>query len=199
MRPPPSAQTASICGSCLGSSEPESFAMLLVCHSIRSPSLCDRENQAIFATRSPTAIRDIRPFRLRRKQIPETSRSGTWTTRRTRSRLFFDLPFLAMGEGLCAAIGFHRYWKDRLQYARGKIELDPSPMSAKGPIADIARSIRSPHRRARNSIELATREAARCRGTEHPVDQGPLYGSSRWSHVLCNAAASSITLAQTRS
>src|SRR5215510_10741030 len=132
MRPPPSAQTASICGSCLGSFEPESFAMLFVCQSIWPPSLRGWENQAIFAARSPTAIRDIRPFRLRRKQIPETSRSGTWTTRRTRSRLFFDLPFLAMGEGLCAAIGFQRYWKDRLQYARGKIELDPSPMSAKG-------------------------------------------------------------------
>src|SRR5262245_42896346 len=132
MRPPPSAQTASICGSCLGSSEPESVAMLLVCQSIRSPSLCDRENQAIFATRSPTATRDIRPFRLRRKQIPETSRSGTWTTRRTRSRLFFDLPFLAMGEGLSAAIAYRDIWKDRLCYARGKIELEPSPMSALG-------------------------------------------------------------------
>ena len=105
--------------------------MLLVCQSIRPPSLRDRENQAIFATRSPTAIRDIRPFRLRRKQIPETSRSGTWTTRRTRSRLLFDLPFLTMGEGLCAAIGVPRYWKDRLHMRGGKIELD-SPMSAKG-------------------------------------------------------------------
>src|SRR5262245_31931659 len=99
MRPAPSAQTASICGSCLGSSEPESFAMLLVCQSIWPPSPYDRENHAIFATRSPTAIKNILPFRLRRKQIPDTSRSGTWTTRRTRRRLFFGLPFLAMGEG----------------------------------------------------------------------------------------------------
>src|SRR5262249_49500664 len=95
-----SAQTASICGSCLGSFEPESFAMLFVCQSIWSPSLRGWENQAIFAARSPTAIRDIRPFRLRRKQIPETSRSGTWTTRRTCNRAFFDLPFLAMGRSL---------------------------------------------------------------------------------------------------
>jgi hypothetical protein len=73
--------------------------MLLVCQSIWPPSLYDKENHAIFATRSPTAIRDIRPFRLRRKQIPDTSRSGTWTTRRTRSRLLFGLPFLAIGEG----------------------------------------------------------------------------------------------------
>src|SRR5262245_18146459 len=130
MRPLPAAQIASICWSRLGSFEPESFAMLLVCQLIRPSSLRGWENQAIFATRSPTAISEIRPFRLRRKQMPETSRSGTWTTRRTRSRLFFDLPFLDIGEGLCAAIGLHRYWKDRLQYARGKIELDPSPMSA---------------------------------------------------------------------
>ena len=66
--------------------------MLLVCQSILPPSLRGWENQAIFATRSPTAIRDIRPFRPRRKQIPETSRSGTSTTRRTRSRFLFDLP-----------------------------------------------------------------------------------------------------------
>jgi tRNA (Thr-GGU) A37 N-methylase len=43
----------------LGSIEPESFAMLLVCQSIRPPSLRGWENQAIFATRSPTAIRNI--------------------------------------------------------------------------------------------------------------------------------------------
>ena len=67
--------------------------MLLVCQSILPPSLRGWENQAIFATRSPTAIRNIRPFRPRRKQIPETSRSGTSTTRRTRSRFLFDLPF----------------------------------------------------------------------------------------------------------
>src|SRR5262249_53471347 len=40
------------------------------------------------------------PFRLRRKQIPETSRSGTTTTRRTRSGFSFALPFSTMGEGL---------------------------------------------------------------------------------------------------
>ena len=99
-RPAPSAQTASIWGSCLGSSEPESFEMLRLCQSIRARSLCERENQATFATRSPTAIRNIRPFRPRRKQIPETSRSGTSTTRLTRSGFLFDLPFLTMGEGL---------------------------------------------------------------------------------------------------
>jgi hypothetical protein len=43
----------------LGSIEPESFAMLLVCQSIRPSSLRGWENQAIFATRSPTAIRNI--------------------------------------------------------------------------------------------------------------------------------------------
>src|SRR5215475_10690871 len=75
--------------------------MLLVCQSIRPPSLRDRENQAIFATRSPTAIRDIRLLWLRRRQIPETSRSGTWTTRHTRSRFLPHLPFLTIGEGLC--------------------------------------------------------------------------------------------------
>ena len=70
--------------------------MLLVCQSIRPWSLCGWGNQAIFAAQSPTAIRNIRPFRLRRKQIPETSRSGTSTTRHTRSRFFFDLPFPVM-------------------------------------------------------------------------------------------------------
>ncbi len=60
--------------------------MFFVCQSIRFPSLCGWENQAILAARSPTAIKRIRPFRLRRKQIPETSRSGTSTTRHTRSR-----------------------------------------------------------------------------------------------------------------
>src|SRR6516165_10300863 len=70
--------------------------MFLVCQSIRPPSLRGSENQAIFATRSPTAIRNIRPFRSQRKQIPETSRSGTSTTRHTRSRFLFDLP-LPMG------------------------------------------------------------------------------------------------------
>src|SRR6516164_1196911 len=68
--------------------------MLRVCQSIRTSSLPDKENQAIFAARSPTAIRNIRPLSLRPKQIPETSRSGTWTTRRTRSRFLFDLRFL---------------------------------------------------------------------------------------------------------
>ncbi|MGC1352559.1 MAG: hypothetical protein WA858_22705 [Xanthobacteraceae bacterium] len=43
----------------MGSIEPESFAMLLVRQSIRPPSLRGWENQAIFATRSPTAIRNI--------------------------------------------------------------------------------------------------------------------------------------------
>jgi hypothetical protein len=95
MRPRPSPQIASIWGSCLGSIEPESFAMLLVCQLIRPSSLRGSENQAIFATRSPTAIRYFRPFRLRLKQIPETSRSGTSTTRRTRS--LFDLA-LPMGK-----------------------------------------------------------------------------------------------------
>ena len=51
MRPRPSAQTASIWGSCLGSIEPDNFAMLLVCQSIWSPSLRGWENQAIFACR----------------------------------------------------------------------------------------------------------------------------------------------------
>ena len=41
--------------------------MLLVSQSISTPSLRGWENQAIFATRSPTAIRNIRPFRPRRK------------------------------------------------------------------------------------------------------------------------------------
>src|SRR6516162_3985121 len=68
--------------------------MLRVCQSIRTSSLPDKENQAIFAARSPTAIRNIRPLSLRPKQIPETSRSGTWTTRRTRSRFLLDLRFL---------------------------------------------------------------------------------------------------------
>ena len=57
-------------------------------------SLRDRENQAKFAARSPTATRDMRPFRPRRKQIPETSLSGTSTTRRACSRLFELLRFL---------------------------------------------------------------------------------------------------------
>src|SRR5215471_19371708 len=68
--------------------------MLRVCQPIRTSSLPDKENQASFAARSPTAIRNIRPLSLRPKQIPETSRSGTWTTRRTRSRFLFDLRFL---------------------------------------------------------------------------------------------------------
>jgi hypothetical protein len=79
--------------------------MLRLCQSIRTRSLRERENQATFATRSPTAIRDIRPFRPRRRQIPETSRSGTSTTRRTRSQFLFDLPFLAIEEGLCGHQG----------------------------------------------------------------------------------------------
>ena len=119
MRPRPSAQIASICGSCFGSIEPESFAMFLVCQSIRPSSLRGWENQAIFANRSPTAIRNIRPFRLRRKQMPETSRSGTSTTRCTRSRFLFDLPFPMGGDlcgpqGHCGTIKFggcgERYW-----------------------------------------------------------------------------------------
>jgi hypothetical protein len=36
-------------------------------------------------------IRNIRPFRPRRKQIPEISRSGTSTTRRTRSRFLLGV------------------------------------------------------------------------------------------------------------
>src|SRR6476646_10438313 len=76
----------------LGSSEPESFAMLFLCQSNSLPSPRDREDQAIFASASPTAIRDIRPFALRREQLPETSRSGTSTTQRTRSPFFFGLP-----------------------------------------------------------------------------------------------------------
>ena len=59
---------------------------------ILPPSLRGWGNQAIFARRSPTAIRNIRPFRPRRKQMPETSRSGTSTTRHTRSRFLFALP-----------------------------------------------------------------------------------------------------------
>ena len=86
-----------------GSFEPESFAMLRVCQSIRpsSPSPRDMENQAIFVARSLIAIRNIRLLLPRRKQIPETSRSGMWTTRRTRSWFFFDISFPTMGEGLC--------------------------------------------------------------------------------------------------
>ena len=95
MRPRPSAQTASIWESRLGSSEPGSFAMFVVSQQISPSSPRDRENQATFAAWSPTAMRDIRPFRPRRKQIPETSRSGTSTTRRTCSRLF-DLTFVTM-------------------------------------------------------------------------------------------------------
>ena len=53
----------------------------------------------------PTAIRNIRLLSLLRRQIPETSRSGTWTTRRTRSWFFFDLPFLTMGKDLCGHEG----------------------------------------------------------------------------------------------
>jgi Resolvase, N terminal domain len=64
-----------------------------VCQSIRPPSLRGWENQAIFAIRSPTAIKDTRPFRVRRKQIPETSLSGTSTTRLTRSLFLFDFRF----------------------------------------------------------------------------------------------------------
>src|SRR5262245_9243353 len=58
------------------------------------------------------------------------------------------------------------------------------------PIADIARSIRSARRRARPRLSW-----------RDEVDQGPLYGSGRWSHALCKAAwaASSVTLAQKRS
>jgi hypothetical protein len=81
--------------------------MFFVCQSIGPSSLRGSENQAIFATRSPTAIRTIRPFRPRRKQMPETSRSGTSTTRRTRSWFLFDLPFFPMGEGLSAHQGEH--------------------------------------------------------------------------------------------
>src|SRR5262245_45814606 len=44
----------------------------------------------------PTATRVIRPFRLRRKQIPETSRSGTSTMRCTFNRCLFNLPFFTM-------------------------------------------------------------------------------------------------------
>ena len=58
-----------------------------------------------FATRSPTAIRNIRQLRPRREQIPETSRSGTSTKRRTRNRFLFDLPFSTTGEG---------HWTDKL-------------------------------------------------------------------------------------
>ena len=71
--------------------------MLRVCQQIRPSSLRDRENQATFAAWSPTAMRDIRPFRFRRKQIPETSRSGTSITRRTCSRCF-ELTVLIMDE-----------------------------------------------------------------------------------------------------
>jgi hypothetical protein len=74
--------------------------MSIVCQSIRPSSLLGWENQAIVATRSPTAIKNIRPLLLRRKQVPETSRSGTSITRRTRSWFLF-LPFSAMGESLC--------------------------------------------------------------------------------------------------
>src|SRR5262245_57166220 len=97
MRPAPSQQTASICGSRLGNFEPETLAMLLVCQSTGPSASRAWENQAILATLSPTASRDIRPFLLRRTQTPETSRRGTWTTRDTRSRPFFDLPLRAMG------------------------------------------------------------------------------------------------------
>src|SRR5690348_1387317 len=74
--------------------------MFLVCQSIWPPSLLGWENHAIFATRSPTAIRNIRPLRLRRKQIPETSRRGTSTTRHTRSLFLLDLLFSTTGEAL---------------------------------------------------------------------------------------------------
>ena len=74
MRPRPSAQTASIGRHAW---EPSNLRDLRCCSyasRFRPPSLRGWENQAIFATRSPTAIRNIRPFRPRRKQIPETSR-----------------------------------------------------------------------------------------------------------------------------
>src|SRR5262245_21295789 len=135
MRPAPSAQTASICGSCLGSSEPESFAMLLVCQSIWPPSLRDRENHAIFATRSPTAIKNIWPFRLRRKQIPDTSRSGTCTTRRTRSRLLFGLPFLAMGEG--AQHSASRYLERQTPLCSGQDRVGPKSNVRFGSKAEV--------------------------------------------------------------
>jgi hypothetical protein len=82
--------------------QPEGHAMLLVCQSIWPHRRGGKTGRS--ATRSPTAIRNFRPFRLRRKQIRETSRSGTWTTRHTRSRFLFDLPF-PMGEGLCGHQG----------------------------------------------------------------------------------------------
>lgn len=97
MRPRPSAQTASIWEPRLGSSEPENLAILLVCQQIRPLSLRGWENQATFAAWSPIAMRDIRLFRVRRKRIPETSRSGTSTTRRTCS-WFIDFTFLTMDE-----------------------------------------------------------------------------------------------------
>src|SRR5690242_9910351 len=74
--------------------------MFFVCQSMRPLFSRGGVNQTTFDTRSPTAIRDIRRFRPRRKQIPETSRSGTSTTRLTRSGFLFALPFLGMGEAL---------------------------------------------------------------------------------------------------
>src|SRR4029453_2140895 len=125
MRPTPSAQTASICGSCLGSSEPESFAMLLVCQSIW-PHRC--------TTRKTT--RSSLPGRRPRSETSD--RFGSDASKYLTPREVVRGPRGALAVGFCSAYRFSPWErglcaaKDRLHYARGKIELDPSPMSALG-------------------------------------------------------------------
>ena len=95
-RPGPSAQMASICGSDLGNSDPGSDARHVVCHSSGPSSGAGRANQASLALWSPMANSAIFPFGPRRRQMPETSRSGTSTTRLARKRSLAGFPFFGM-------------------------------------------------------------------------------------------------------
>src|SRR6516225_5476045 len=118
--------------------------MLRVCQSIRTSSLPDRENQAIFAARSPTAIRNIRPLSLRPKQIPETSRSGTWTTRRTRSRFLFDLRFLPSERVSAGMKGHYDHCLTISRvFAERRTAFHPEPTSGAGTKRDVWRPRRS--------------------------------------------------------
>jgi hypothetical protein len=125
-----------------------------------APSLRGWENHAIFATRSPTAIRNIRPIRLRRKQMPETSRRGTSTTRHTRSLFLLNLLFSRWEqcqriEDMIDAILSHHLFI-RLQMDSQQVESGATLIAAKGnPLPEHATCLLT----ARNSLVLSCRRS----------------------------------------
>jgi len=170
-----------------------------VCQSIGRPLARGGENHAIFASRSPTATRWIRPFLLRCEQMPETSSSGTWTTRHTRSRFFLNLPFAAMDRSLwtskktynhCQMISL-QFLLSGTRQGEALAAAGPSKRTRCGTMRRRARCLGAgavdlpfDHRRARRTIMGERQFAPWCGLSIHSARPSSVSVAGRWSMKL---------------